>query len=102
MLQIEDVERLLHDIRSGTALTTAVVLRIVAQAEEVLRAQPNVVVMAPPTEGTSVTVVGDLHGSFADLSLILEKRGLPSEAYTTLHYTTLHYTTLRYATLHYY
>jgi hypothetical protein len=57
-------------------------LAILRQAGDVLRAEPNITRIPAPSPEHAVTVVGDLHGSLADLARVLELGGWPGEGHT--------------------
>ena len=61
----------------GGVLHEKYLLMILHEAAELLSEAPAVTVLAAPSLSRKVTVVGDLHGSFRDLVLVLESIGEP-------------------------
>ena len=55
-------------------LEKPVILRILKEATEILKAEPNILAIKEPA-----CVVGDIHGQFYDLLKILEVGGNPTE-----------------------
>ncbi len=53
------------------------VTQLLARQKELLESLPNVTQCTPPADGR-LTIVGDLHGQFADLLYIFRSNGLPS------------------------
>lgn len=70
-------ESLLLSFQRGEMLHARYVLLILHEVRRILKRLPNVNVVSTH-QTTFVTVVGDLHGNFADLMLIFHKNGLPS------------------------
>jgi len=72
------VERLIQDLALGKRLSLQCITNLLDLVAPLLKAEPNVVRIAPPSAGRKVVVVGDLHGSLADLLTIFDMNGLPS------------------------
>lgn len=51
---------------------------ILEEAIKVFKAEPNCGIIPVPTKESPLTVVGDLHGSLADLNAIFDRQGTPS------------------------
>ena len=62
----------------GKRLSLQCITNLLDLVAPLLKAEPNVVRIAPPSAGRKVVVVGDLHGSLADLLTIFDMNGLPS------------------------
>eukprot|EP00656_Telonema_subtile_P056208 TRINITY_DN8939_c0_g1_i1.p1 TRINITY_DN8939_c0_g1~~TRINITY_DN8939_c0_g1_i1.p1 ORF type:complete len:346 (-),score=73.80 TRINITY_DN8939_c0_g1_i1:37-1074(-) len=79
-IKMECIADLLQDLGDGKQLSLQVIHNIIDHATPVLAACDNVVRVATPADGERLIVVGDLHGSLADLLHIFDSFGLPSEA----------------------
>ncbi|CAF4950538.1 unnamed protein product, partial [Rotaria sp. Silwood1] len=73
----EHFEALIHSFQRGELLHARYVLLILHELRRILKTLPNVNIVSTH-QSTCVTVVGDLHGSLADLMIIFHKNGLPS------------------------
>ncbi|CAF3191088.1 unnamed protein product [Rotaria sp. Silwood2] len=71
------LESLIFAFQRGELLHAHYVLLILHELRRILKNLPNVNVVSTH-QSTCVTVVGDLHGSLADLMIIFHKNGLPS------------------------
>eukprot|EP00656_Telonema_subtile_P036130 TRINITY_DN4009_c0_g1_i1.p1 TRINITY_DN4009_c0_g1~~TRINITY_DN4009_c0_g1_i1.p1 ORF type:complete len:672 (-),score=171.04 TRINITY_DN4009_c0_g1_i1:230-2245(-) len=63
---------------SGMPLSRKSADVILEEAVRVFKAEPNCGVIPVPTKESPLTIVGDLHGSLADLNAIFDKQGPPS------------------------
>lgn len=79
-IKMSCVKNLLQDLEEGKQLSLQLMHNIVDHATPVLAACDNVVHVPQPADGERVIVVGDLHGSLADLLHIFERFGLPSSS----------------------
>jgi len=68
---------MIEDLKRGASLDPKTVLSIIDHSKQALGPLPNVVQLPGPSATRRVTVVGDLHGSFADLDAILSHCGPP-------------------------
>lgn len=60
-------------------LPQAVAIRLFQRCEELLKAEPPLIEIQPPSAAATVTVVGDTHGQYHDVCQLLEVAGYPSE-----------------------
>ncbi|CAF1083754.1 unnamed protein product [Rotaria sordida] len=73
----EHFEALILAFQRGELLHAHYVLLILHELRHILKNLPNINIVSTH-QTTCVTVVGDLHGSLADLMIIFHKNGLPS------------------------
>jgi len=78
-IKIDCVAKLLQDLVVGKQLSLQCIQNILDLAMPILKESPNVVTLPKPEGAQRVLVVGDLHGSLADLHHIFEQNGWPSE-----------------------
>eukprot|EP00656_Telonema_subtile_P005847 TRINITY_DN12676_c0_g1_i2.p1 TRINITY_DN12676_c0_g1~~TRINITY_DN12676_c0_g1_i2.p1 ORF type:complete len:752 (+),score=185.51 TRINITY_DN12676_c0_g1_i2:90-2345(+) len=76
---LEHVQLLKQSVEDGCALELQTVKQIMKDVMPVLKARGNVIRLKPLAEGERMVVVGDLHGSLADLLRIFEEQGTPSK-----------------------
>lgn len=69
---------LLRSLMAGMPLSRTSAECVIKEAIKVLQKEPNCCKIAPPTPESRLTIVGDMHGSLADLNAILTEKGTPS------------------------
>jgi len=75
-LTMETVHSMMRQFADGERLRSASFMRLLNEGVTLFSACPNITLIPA---GQKVTVVGDLHGSFADLQKVFELAGWPSE-----------------------
>eukprot|EP00658_Telonema_sp_P-2_P025495 TRINITY_DN20270_c0_g1_i9.p1 TRINITY_DN20270_c0_g1~~TRINITY_DN20270_c0_g1_i9.p1 ORF type:complete len:550 (+),score=143.14 TRINITY_DN20270_c0_g1_i9:255-1904(+) len=78
-IKMECIQNLLADLRGGKQLSLQLINNILDHVTPVLESCSNVVRVPTPGPDQQLIVVGDLHGSLADLLHIFETFGLPSD-----------------------
>jgi len=77
-MALNTADLLRQGFTEGTPLGREYAAMVVTTATDIFAAEQNVMYLAAPTEQSSLTIVGDLHGSLADLNCILNEIGEPS------------------------
>lgn len=76
----ETADLLRQSFTNGTPLAAKYATIVVQEAIKLFAEEDNVVLIEPPSADSNLTIVGDLHGSLADLNCILEEIGEPSDS----------------------
>ncbi|CAH8496438.1 unnamed protein product [Heterobilharzia americana] len=75
-LDMQQVAGLMESFVQGERLHPKYVFQILCESRQCIMSRPNVQ-MASTSISRQITVVGDLHGQFSDLQMILYKNGMP-------------------------
>ena len=75
-ITLEVAKEMASQLSDGERLRSSSLIRLLDESQAILSTSPNITLIPA---GTKVTVVGDLHGSLADLLKVFELAGWPNE-----------------------